>query len=161
MVKTDALAQLKDISLPPAIGWWPLAPSWYVVIFLVLSVTVVVSYLLYKRHLNSLAKKKALLLLKVYQQNYERDHNAQLASSHISELLKRVALVYFPRTKVASIYGDAWVDFLNQSSKGIDFYPVKSMLLDSPFKTAESVNLQPLFNCAELWIKQRTVPCSN
>ena len=161
MPKVDALAQLKDIHLPPSVGWWPLAPGWYGLILILIGLAVWITYAFYKKHLNSLAKKEALALLKTYSAQYERDKNAQLASSRISELLRRVALVYYPRREVASIHGEAWMDFLNQTSKNINFIPVKSMLLDSPFKTEETVNLKPLFTRAEHWIKQRKAACSN
>lgn len=161
MAKADALAQLKDIHLPESIGWWPLAPGWYVVMLLALFLMITVGYFAYKRHTNALAKNQALELLNTYKEQYEKDRNAQLASARISELLRRVALVYYPRSEVASLHGDAWVEFLNQTGKGVDFKPVQSMLLDSPFKTSETVNLKPLITRAQRWIKQRGAPCSN
>jgi hypothetical protein len=72
-----------------------------------------------------------------------------------------VALVYYPRELVASIHGQAWIDFLNKNSNGLDFEPVKTMLLEAPFKTKEALDLKPLITRTQLWIKQRTVPCSN
>ena len=161
MAKADALIQLKDIHLPQSIGWWPLAPGWYALILLILCLTIGLAYLIHKRKINALAKNQALELLKTYKEHYEKDRNAQVASARISELLRRVALVYYPRVEVASLYGNAWVEFLNQTSKAVDFKPVQSMLLDSPFKTEETVNLNPLITRAQLWIKQRGVPCSN
>lgn len=161
MAKADPLAHLKDIHLPEAISWWPLAPGWYVVMLLIVLLIIGFVYFMHKRYLNALAKNQALDLLNTYKDQYEKDHNAQLASARISELLRRVALVYFSRSDVASLHGDSWVEFLNQTSKGIDFKPVQSMLLDSPFKTKETVNLKPLISRVQLWIKQRGVPCSN
>ncbi|KTD34331.1 hypothetical protein Lmor_1728 [Legionella moravica] len=161
MAKTDPLAQLKDIHLPDPIGWWPLAPGWYVVMSMMFLLIIGIAYWSYKQHINGLAKRKALGLLHIYKENYLKDRNVQIASARISELLRRVALVYFPRAEVASIHGDDWIDFLNKTSKNIDFKQVKAMLLESPFKTAESVNLDPLFTCAEQWIKQRGAPCLN
>lgn len=161
MAKADPLAQLKDIHLPDPVSWWPLAPGWYGVMILIVIVMIALTYFFYKRHLNALPKKQALILLKAYSEHYEKERNAQLTSARISELLKRVALVYFPRMEVASIHGDAWIEFLNQTGKGIDFTPVKGMLLDSPFKMAETVNLKPLITRTEQWIKQRGVPCSS
>jgi len=161
VAKADALAQLKDIHLPDSIGWWPLAPGWYGVIILILFLMMALAYVAYKRHVNALAKNQALELLHSYKEQYEKDRNAQLTSARVSELLRRVALVYYPRAEVASLHGEAWVAFLNQTSKSIDFKPVKSMLLDSPFKTSETVNLKPLLVRAERWIKQRGAPCSN
>lgn len=159
MAKSDPLAQLRDIHLPEPVSWWPLAPGWYVLMLLILLIMMIITYLVYKRHVNGLAKNKALELLKTYKDHYDKDRNAQVASARVSELLRRVALVYYPRAQVAGLHGDDWVEFLNKTSKKIDFKPVKAMLLDSPFKTGETVNLKPLFTRAEQWIKQRGVPC--
>ena len=161
MADVDALNQLKDIHLPITVGWWPLAPGWYVLIAVTFGFVLLFTHLIYKRHVHARAKKQALLLLQLYATQYEQDHNAQLASARISELLKRVALVYYPREQVASIYGQYWIDFLNKTGKRVEFNAVQSMLLDSPFKTNERVNLKPLIIQARLWIKQRKVPCSN
>lgn len=161
MAKEDALVQLKDIHLPPAIGWWPLAPGWYVLMALFFIVAVFCMYRAYQRYLNGRAKKHALTLLDLYTTQYAKEGNTQLTSARISELLKRVALVYYPRQQVASIHGQAWINFLNKTSNKLDFEAVKALLLDSPFKPNERVDLHPLITLAKLWIKQRTVPCSN
>ncbi|WP_454781426.1 DUF4381 domain-containing protein [Legionella sp. WA2022007384] len=161
MVNTAPLAQLKDIHLPPPIGWWPMAPGWYILTGVILFLATVLAYVFYKKHRNTLAKKQALLLLNHYQHQYEQEQNGAQASAHISELLRRVALVYYPREQVASLHGEEWLKFLNETSKNIDFNLVKELLLDAPFKTQEKMDLNPLFNAAQLWIKQRGVPCSN
>lgn len=161
MVKTDPLVQLKDIHLPQAVSWWPLAPGWYVLGGLIIVLLSALFYSLRKHQRHAFAKKHALVLLNVYKQEYEQDHNAQITSARISELLRRVSLVYYPRLEVASLQGDAWIHFLNKSSKGIDFRPLQSLLLDAPFRTTMEVDLTPLLTCAHLWIKQRGVPCSN
>ncbi|MDR3504247.1 MAG: DUF4381 domain-containing protein [Legionella sp.] len=160
--QTDPLAQLKDIHLPDAIGWWPLAPGWYAVITLIILLIFVLAAYVYRRHRYALAKKQALLLLASYQEAYEKEQNTPTSSAQISELLRRVALVYYPRAEVASLHGDAWLQFLNQTSKGIDFNAVRALLLDAPFKAADSgIDLSPLFAHAKHWIKQRGVPCSH
>lgn len=161
MAKVDALAQLKDIHLPLPIGWWPLAPGWYGVMILVLIVSAGIVTLVRRRRRTRQPKKQALALLQVYTAQYTQDYNAQLASARISELLKRVALVYYPRQQVASIHGQAWIQFLNQTGSKVDFEPVKDLLLDVPFKPNEQTDLQPLIKQAQLWIKQRKVPCLN
>lgn len=161
MDKANALAQLKDIHLPSPVGWWPLAPGWYVLGFLIFLFTIGVVYFIVKNQRNARPKLQALLLLAKYKQQYENNKNSQVASSQISELLRRVALVYYPREKVASLHGESWLEFLNQTSHDIDFKEVQFMLLELPFRPAESVNLEPLFSRVELWIKQRVKPCSN
>lgn len=157
----DVLASLKDIHLPKAISWWPLAPGWYALILLVLFAVSMLIYFLYQRHQNALAKNKALQRLQQYKKAYEQEHNNPLASAQISELLKQVALVYYPRDEVAGLHGDEWILFLNQKSKGLNFTSLKAMLLESPFKSEEHIDLAPLFRTSRLWIKQRGKPCLN
>jgi len=161
VAKDQALAQLKDIHLPDPISWWPLAPGWYGLMVLSLFLISGLVYFFHKKAVYSRPKKQALQLLATYKQTYEQERNSQLTSSCVSELLKRVALVYYPREQVAGLQGAAWLEFLNGTSKGIDFNSVASMLLESPFKTAETIQLHPLIIKAEFWIKQRRKPCSN
>lgn len=161
MDKANPLAQLKDIHLADPIGLLPLAPGWYVLMAIIFILIMCIGYLTYKKRLNARPKKKALELLNAYKEQYEKDRNSQQTSAHISELLRRVALVYFSRKEVASLHGEAWISFLNKTSKDIDFKPVQSMLLDSPFKASESLDLKPLIVRTEQWIKQRGIPCSN
>ncbi|TAL66063.1 MAG: DUF4381 domain-containing protein [Legionella sp.] len=161
MDKPDALAQLKDIHLADPIGLWPMAPGWYGLIVFLLLGLILGAYWLHLRKVQAKPKKQALELLKSYKRQYEKDKNTQQTSARVSELLRRVALVYFSREEVASLHGEAWVAFLNRTGKNLDFKPVQGMLLDSPFKTAETIDLQPLITCAEQWIQQRRAPCSN
>jgi len=69
------------------------------------------TYFIQRQHKNARAKKQALQLLDSYKVQYEQDKNAQLMSSRISELLKQVALVYFPRSEVASLHGESCCEF--------------------------------------------------
>lgn len=163
MDNTEALARLKDIHLPAPVSWWPLAPGWYL-LFIITAICVgILCHRIYKRYVYALPKKQALVLLNTYMQHYEKDKDARKICSHISELLKRVALVYYPRSKVASVYGEGWIAFLNETSKGIEFNSIKTLLLDLPFKTDNSapVDIKPLATRASLWIKQRRVPWLN
>ncbi len=161
MVKADPLAQLKDIHLPNPVSWWPLAPGWYVLGIFIVCLIGLFAFWLHKRHVHALAKKQALKLLAHYQKQYEKNSNTSVSSAHISKLLRRVALAYYPRAQVASLHGDAWLQFLNKTGKNIDFNPIRHMLLDAPFKQEDTANLTPLFHKAQRWIKQREMPCSN
>ena len=161
MTDTDPLAALKDIHAPAPISWWPLAPGWYLLIFFILVLVLLLAVRLYKKHKHALAKKQALVLLAQYQEGYEQERDAPKTCAQISELVRRVALVYYPRVAVASLHGEAWLQFLNATSKGIEFDSVRTLLLDVPFKKEEAMDLLPLFEKVNHWIKQRGVPCSN
>lgn len=161
MADSEALAKLHDIHLPKSIGWWPLAPGWYVVSLSILILLFLLAYLSYRSYSNGKAKRQALQILRLYEEEYLLEPNSQLSSMKVSELLRRVALVYYPREEVASLQGEAWIAFLISSSKGIDFNALSDYLLALPYQPAREINLQPLFSKARLWIKQRGRPCLN
>jgi type II secretory pathway pseudopilin PulG len=114
MANSNQLAQLKDIHLPEPIGWWPLALGWYILIGLLLIALLGSLVWIYRYYQQGRAKRQALRMLKDYVQRYQQDNNHQLMSARLSELLRRVALAYFPRSQVASLEGEAWIAFLNQ-----------------------------------------------
>ncbi|KTC88043.1 MULTISPECIES: DUF4381 domain-containing protein [Legionella] len=153
------LAKLHDIKLPTPISWWPLAPGWYLLLVLILILIAVLSYLARRAYLNGRPKRQALRLLKTYEQEYQQERNSQVCSMKVSELLRRVALVYFPREEVASLQGEAWLHFLDKTSKKIDFNKLRAHLLETPYQPTSDADLQPLFRCANAWIKQRGAPC--
>ena len=161
MPKSQELAQLHDIHLPEAIGWWPLAPGWYVLTLLLIILLVTVIFLMSRYYLNGRARRQALRLLMTYQQSYPKQANSQLSAARVSELLKRVALVYFPREQVASLQGESWLTFLNTTSNGLDFNCVHTELLEAPYQATIDCDLHNLFIVARAWISQRRGSCLN
>ncbi|ASQ44706.1 DUF4381 domain-containing protein [Legionella clemsonensis] len=161
MADAEVLNQLRDIQLPQPVGWWPLAPGWYFLIALGFLFVGLLLFLGYRRYQRDRAKKEALSLLAAMQKEYQQGADSQITSMKISELLRRVALVYYPREEVAGLQGQHWLDFLNRTARGIDFNKVSYHLLQLPYQKTTGVNLDPLFHCTKMWIKQRGVPCSN
>lgn len=159
MDNSSALEQLRDIHLPDPIGWWPPAIGWVLLGVFTLLVLLGLVGLLVRYVIHNRAKRQALRLLKTYQDAYLKQPNAPLTSSRISELLKRVALVYYPREKTASLSGEAWITFLNDTSKQLDFRSVSVLLIDCPYQPSSTHDLSPLFDLAQQWIKQRRGRC--
>ena len=155
------LTQLRDIHQPDPIGWWPLAPGWYLLILVFVITCLLIGFFIHRYYFNGRAKREALRALVTYQKQYEEDENSQLLSARISEVLKRVALAYYPRTRVASLQGDAWIMFLNSTAKGVNFNSVRVQLLELPYRPSKSYPLQPLVNVARKWIIKQGKPCSN
>jgi hypothetical protein len=156
------LASLRDIHLPPPIGLWPLAKGWYILSLVVVVLLLFLVYAVVRFIQKGRGKRQALRVLQTYQLDYLTNRNTQVSAARISELLRRVALVYYPREAVASLQGQAWIDFLNQNSKNIDFNPVSLLLLACPYQPmANQEDLKPLFQTAKQWIKQRRGQCLN
>jgi hypothetical protein len=159
--EAQELSRLHDIHLPAAISWWPLAPGYYILAILLLCALVAVAYYGARKKRHASARRMALSLLKQYQLDYQKNHDAGKTAACLSELLKRVALAYFPRTEVAALQGQAWITFLNETSKKLDFNSVQEALLDAPYQAHFTGDLQALFELARAWISQRRGSCLN
>lgn len=151
----QALAQLKDIHLPDAIGLWPLAPGWWIVISLATALTLWLCWQAWQRHLRNRAKKRALVLLQKFKQRYQQQGNTTETAALLSTLLRRVAIAYFPRHDVAGLKGANWVNFLDSHAKQSLFAPIKELLLALPYQGKSEQSLSPLFDACESWIKEQ------
>lgn len=155
------LASLKDIHLPPPIGWWPLAWGWFVLMACVILLLVGIVVWVRRHYLQTRAKRQALHLLELFQKQYQHNNDSQRACARISELLRRVAMAYYPRLEVASLMGNDWLIFLNRTSKGLDFTSVSHELLQLPYSNKQVANLNVLFTISRAWITQRRGRCLN
>ncbi|MFT6895619.1 MAG: hypothetical protein ACJA13_000016 [Paraglaciecola sp.] len=100
------LSELKDIHLPDAIGFWPLAYGWWLLLMVIVLGVAWGIILWRKKHHLGLAKRQALLLLS------DINETQQTWPGQLNTLLKRLAMVYFPKHQVASLHGKDWQSFL-------------------------------------------------
>lgn len=105
---------LRDLHLPEAIGWWPLAPGWWVVIALAIAGLVVLLRRYLRTRARGAARRYALLQLKELTAEFEQHRDAVAFSSALSALLRRTMLSYAPRQEVAGLTGDAWLAWLDK-----------------------------------------------
>ena len=156
----DTLAGLRDIHLPAPIGWWPVAPGYWVVALLL--ALILVTLFFHHRHRHSRQIKRcALKQLALYIRCHEQTPHIGITAAHLSSLLKQVALHYYPRSQVASLQGDAWLRFLTETSNQLDFEPARHALLESPFRPETNHPVALLFPLVKTWIKQRRGRCLN
>ena len=110
-----SLDRLQDIVQPQPVAWWPPAPFWYCLIALaavwLCHGLAVAAY----RWIQNAYRRQALRELALV-----IDHGDRRPAA-ISTILKRVALVSFPPEEVASLSGDAWLRFLNETCSEVDF----------------------------------------
>ncbi len=160
--QNQALAQLRDIHLPPAIGVWPLAIGWRILLVFTFLTCCSALYFAYCRRYRPSYKRLALRLLADYEKNYHHHKNAQQFALQISDLLRRVALVYYPRAEVAKLHGQAWINFLNCTGKPDAFSDLNPSLTQITYQDlAYEFDCKPLYNSARTWIKKRSKPCLN
>jgi len=150
---------LRDIQIPDAIGLWPPAIGWWILAILI-PLLVYLSYKLYKYLTRKTALKAAKKQFKALKINTQLDDKQKLIE--LSSLMRRTAVSVFPRADVASLTGNAWLDFLDKNSNTVLFNnETGRLLIDAPYRKAPDLNdLTALFDLCENWINQQKEPKS-
>jgi hypothetical protein len=105
---------LRDLHLPEPIGWWPLAPGWWVLIAIAAGLLAWLLKKYLERRAHAAARRYALRQLRTYSSEYARHGNAVLLGTQLSELVRRTMLAYAPRAEVAGLTGDDWLRWLDR-----------------------------------------------
>jgi len=147
---------LRPMQQPEIIGWWPLAPGWWVVIVASL-LLLVLAFWFGRRWLQNYRqnpRRWALIELKSIQQSFQQHQDKRLLAQECNALLKRYALTLFPRTDVAHLNGANWVDFLQQQAptEGL------SVLHSGPYQPQPDYDEQQLFTACKQWLNQVKEP---
>ncbi|HNP36887.1 MAG TPA: DUF4381 domain-containing protein [Woeseiaceae bacterium] len=114
---TPSALPIRDLHLPDPVGWWPLAPGWWLLVALA---AVGLGWLLrrwFAAHRRHAARRYALRQLKSLGNAYASHGNAVMLASQLSELLRRTMLAYAPRQDVAGLTGEDWLSWLD---RGLD-----------------------------------------
>ena len=127
--------QLRDIHGLDPISWWPLAPGWWISALLIL-LTFVALFLLIRHFIlyppGSWRWEARVALRELWRQRNLQPQKESAAQ--LSELLRRIAIARFGREKTASISGDEWLAWLQQSDpNGFDWSGRGGILLNLPY----------------------------
>jgi len=158
----DPLSQLADIHLPDAVGLWPLAPGWWVVI----AAVAVLAYLLGRRAAALIVQRRirhhALAELDKALAAYRTASTVSGADPQVTKLnyvneingvLRRVSLKHYPQENPASLSGKRWVTFLrDHGDSSLLSEPLADTLSEGRFARHWDVDENALFQMAQRWI---------
>ena len=148
--------QLHDIQLPAAASWWPPAPGWWVLTVLLLLIIVWLTRKFWRWQQTHRWRRHL-------QQQFNQQLPDPLSASDVdfanclSTQLKRLVLTLYIEEQPAALYGQAWIDFLQQHGK-LDCAKELVQLTEShyhsnPTKLTTSER-QRLLTCCQRWAKQ-------
>lgn len=149
----DPLAQLHDILLPDAIGWWPLAPGWWALLILLLALVATVIFYRRRKTLRNHYRQQALAELAAL--DALANEPAKLLQAY-SVLLRRTALTAQPTQFPVDIKGDAWLAWLDQQcpeTAGGFLNGSGKALLTGPYEKTPAINFNELRSLTETWIR--------
>ena len=155
---SDPLAQLRDIHMPGAIGWWPLAPGWWIIATLLLAVFATTIWLGWRTRRQNRYRRLALKQLE--QSNPDSD-DPQRYLQAVNQLLKQTLLSAPQPVAAMGLTGSQWLAYLNRSGNTTLFSEgAGRLLLEGPYLPPSAVDtidreqLRALHCAVQQWIKQ-------
>ncbi|MEM8669723.1 MAG: DUF4381 domain-containing protein [Planctomycetota bacterium] len=143
-----SLDRLHDIVLPDPVPWWPPAPIWYVIIFSIVMLIGVATYLAWRKWRINAYRRVAVRALMTTE-----------SIAEVSSLLRRVALSFSSRASIASLQGENWCDWLDQQVDSPMSESTRQQLTEGVYGRNESPSdLQGIRQYALDWIRTHRVP---
>lgn len=153
----DPLANLHPLREPEVIGWWPLAPGWWIVIGLIALALTALAFVLYRKYAANAYRRQATQQLQNIHTQWLADGDSQVYAAEVNALLKSVAIHAFPSRDVASYNGSKWLQFLNGglATQGLSF--PESFANSAYQKQVPSSQCQQYLEPARRWINHHKV----
>lgn len=110
---------MHDLILLPPVSFWPATPAWFVLIALLLAMLGWIGWRAWRRWQRDAYRREALREL------------PDASPQQIAAILKRVALVAWPREQVAALSGAAWAAFLRRTAPRARLAPAEAEMLEN------------------------------
>jgi len=152
----QALSDLRDIHLPGAVTFWPLAPGWWLILGGLLALALGVH--LHLRARRRSLKRAAVRELDGIEASFRSSGDVARLALSLATLLRRVAIARFPRRDVASLHGRDWSRFLVRTSgdRGLKVEIVHDLSLAvyaGPSAEPEASRVEAWTTAARSWIR--------
>lgn len=165
---TEQALPLADIHLPNAVSAWPPAIGWWLVAVLIIMMLIGVFYG-YKYYQKKYGYRRAALnLLRQHHQAYQAKQTSSFDTAiSMMTILKRTAITAY-KVEHAALFGQAWIDFLNQQSKESHFTDALANWMvtlqyqntnnqhknNQESEDKSNIDINELYRACQLWIKQ-------
>ena len=145
--------ELRDIHAAAPAEFWPPAPGWWLLSALLATALVCAAVVLIRVYRRRRQRKRILAGLEQLDSRLQNDTGQFTAA--ISALLRRVALMRYARSDVASLSGDAWLRFLDDTGgNGAFVNGPGSVLATAPYAAdPQTPSRQALLALARDWIE--------
>lgn len=164
MEAEDPLSQLRDIHLPDPVSFWPPAPGWWFLLFLILVGLVflcrhAIAAMIRRRKLEYVLREldAAFSTYNLQASVDSRRNQAGLEFlATVNMLLKRVCQVMFPDSAGSRLTGRAWLEFLDACDAGDAFRQGPgAVLADGAYRPRFDADAAALYEAARHWIENR------
>jgi hypothetical protein len=157
----DPLAGLRDWHLPDPVSWWPPAPGWWLLGALgLLALSLAVHAALARRRASAPARAALAELARLRAELRAHGDRRRFVAG-LSELLRRLALVRYPRDRVAGLCGAEWLAFLDSAGGTGAFSDGPGQVLaDGAYRGGETLaelDTDALATLADSWIRAHAI----
>ena len=147
----DLIGQLQDIVEPPVVSMAPQTWGWLVLAGLLVAALASGGWAFVRHRRATAWRRAALAELAGLAPGLEAGDPAALAG--LQTLLRRVALVVFPRVQVARLTGEAWTGFLART--GGQFGTLGQTLAEAPYRPAAAFDGAAAVTAARRWNRRQ------
>jgi len=146
--------ELKDIHMPLSPELWPPAPGWWLLAIMLIVLLSLLSVWLFRQWRRRRLQKEVIANLESLGGDYSDAQTPQFLAA-LSILLRRVALMKYPRRQVAALTGRDWLSFLDlHGGEGQYSNGVGKVLAEGPYLRHSEVDKDALLALSRKWIKQ-------
>lgn len=150
----DLLSQLRDIHAAAPVPWWPPAPGWWVLAFLVLVLLALIGRRVLARYRVHKRRKQMLGWIDHLNANIDPKRHPQEYLSTLNRIFKLVALRAFPGQQCALLNGQEWSDFLVEKMNKSGTAESLGVLASGPYDPAPSFDPDQMSELTRYWIKR-------
>lgn len=158
---TSDTLQLRDIHVPDPIGWWPPAPGWWLLLLLTVVAVVALVWWWQQYRKRTIRVQTALTELDRIEQAYQGDK--QQLVRELSGVLRRIAISFYGRQRVAGLSGERWLRFLDKqgldkqgdTSPAIFTRQFQTELTELPYRRVDDADVKQLIQAIRRWTKQQ------
>lgn len=148
--------QLVDIDVPVPVTYTPETVGWWVLLVCLVAVASLTAYFWFRHRQTNRYRQIALAELHRLE-SAVCEQDAAVALAEVAGLVKRTALVVFPRARVAHLFGPAWQEFLQDSAR-IDSGPGLDALVGGAYRPSIDPAIGKLaITAARQWIMTHRV----
>ncbi len=145
--------ELRDIHLPDAVGWWPPAPGWWLLLALVVGLALLLPWL--RRWLRQKpVRRLSLGEFERIRSDYRNGLGETETVNRIAALLRRTLIGYRGRTGFAASTGEAWLAQLEQLAPSQGFTAAQlHTLARGRYRAGDQCDVDGLLVSCERWIR--------
>ncbi|MFC1776113.1 DUF4381 domain-containing protein [Pseudomonadota bacterium] len=150
----DLLSQLRDIHTAPPVPWWPPAPGWWVLAFLLMVLLIWIGRRLLARYRIGRRRKQMLGWVDHLNATIDPQLQPQAYLATLNRIFKLVALRAFPERHCAAMAGQDWVDFLSDKMSNLQSAESLNVLASGPYDPAPRFDPEIISELTRHWITQ-------